>query len=526
MVKPPYQSGVVPAPDKLPVSVVETFQGYGLFADRDIRIHEPVAYYGGPLAYQENLANEQRAYSISVTDTVAMNSHPDTIGAFRSGGVLALGALANSDHGSDKKANTKFSTSIKGNVVTISLKAKRNIKANEQILVSYGKGYNHWGEGYPWTDAKAKKLGIPLNDHSPASAPIDQRKTDLETRMAKDDNMVLLALQGKTKEPLLFPNYQSRVPGDERIGLTIGGIIPNPDLYAQERLSWALFRIFEEKGGKKDPGDYYLWPEERSVLRWYLGYPREGNQKAILYMTKTLDSPTLPEPQTVEDESEKADILDQFYEYSALYKPGGTVTVMQLNDKECTVQCGQCVARSKSTGKQCKNTTCDRLPLCWVHFKHILGLVVGDSEIPQEGKGLFTVWGRKKDDELVPPFVNPSGKAYPSEQYRALFPNRIETDSVKMKLDRKNWIIDPTCIRFVWRYVNHSEDNNCDLAAIDGELAVAIYANRDIEPGEEITVNYGKTPPLNTQYKKRRVKKSDINWDDSNHTDPYRTDWR
>ena len=51
-------------------------------------------------------------------------------------------------------------------------------------------------------------------------------------------------------------------------------------------------------------------------------------------------------------------------------------------------ECSRCQA-STASGGQCKNSTCERFPYCWVHLKQIDGLAVKPSTIAGAGKGLF-----------------------------------------------------------------------------------------------------------------------------------------
>jgi hypothetical protein len=58
----------------------------------------------------------------------------------------------------------------------------------------------------------------------------------------------------------------------------------------------------------------------------------------------------------------------------------------------------------------------------------------------------------------------------------------------------KGWFIDATMKGNWGRYVNHSCDPNCQMedAYVDGEWKNMIVAVKDINPGDEITMNYGK----------------------------------
>ena len=54
------------------------------------------------------------------------------------------------------------------------------------------------------------------------------------------------------------------------------------------------------------------------------------------------------------------------------------------------------------------------------------------------------------------------------------------------------WTIDGKGRENIARYINHSCKPNCRPELTDDEKQVFIYAKRTIEPGEELTYNYGK----------------------------------
>ena len=53
------------------------------------------------------------------------------------------------------------------------------------------------------------------------------------------------------------------------------------------------------------------------------------------------------------------------------------------------------------------------------------------------------------------------------------------------------WTIDGKGRENIARYINHSCKPNCRPELTDDEKQVFIYAKRTIEPGEELTYNYG-----------------------------------
>jgi SET domain-containing protein len=48
-----------------------------------------------------------------------------------------------------------------------------------------------------------------------------------------------------------------------------------------------------------------------------------------------------------------------------------------------------------------------------------------------------------------------------------------------------------------FRYTNHANDPNCEVSCDEEDSTVYIEALRDIEPGEELTIDYGHDPSDN-----------------------------
>lgn len=96
------------------------------------------------------------------------------------------------------------------------------------------------------------------------------------------------------------------------------------------------------------------------------------------------------------------------------------------------------------------------------------------------GLGLFANRNFKKDDFLI--------------EYKGPVLTDAESDKkggrYLFKL-AKNKTIDGSARSNLARYINHSHKPNCEPINEDDERIV-IHAIRDIEPGEELTYNYGR----------------------------------
>lgn len=701
---PPYTHLDVTDASLLPAEVRESQYGLGLFATMAVGSGTDLAFYGGPIKWAHDLTREQRAYTYDVRQGQAMDSHPDTPGAFRVNGVLALGAIANSARGG--RTNSKFYLWVSNNKVRVTLRSTKPIQRGEEILTSYGSGYRHYDTPYQWTASKLQELGItvgagvpepqlvespyPRSDMGDVGPPLPEppevTRRDVADELQRTRGLtpaqvermqyitsmpegtipdspgpndapppvappafgdtdwvpgVRQLTQGylpplpdsgpvsfsfvRDREYGYFPERQSTPMDDETCLVTRSihhtgpnrlhymlwvripaGHYPWQGIHAsepihewllqehwrgdgwrrelyQDRLSYAFVRMYynlwARYRGQPEVMDYRVSERERIFLRLSLGVygdqvpPGMDYELALYlygYLSQTAEQvrlqqdpvpprytrpppreravspppssseesspppsppplrPPSPGPPSSPDDSEGDDSeSEDYHPYKPLYKDTGSVTVVRTGDLECTVQCVQCIATSNSTGQQCKNTTCDRLPLCWVHYKSLLGLVVRDSEIPGAGKGLFTVWDHRQGATVVPAFVDPSGHAYELGLFNQLFPGNQPVDAAMVRQGGQSYVVDPTCIRFIWRYINHSEDPNCQLSNYDGEMSVEVDALRDIQAGEELTIKYSpRNAPLGTHYYKVRQKKKDTNWKANDRDDPYRTEWR
>jgi hypothetical protein len=101
------------------------------------------------------------------------------------------------------------------------------------------------------------------------------------------------------------------------------------------------------------------------------------------------------------------------------------------------------------------------------------------------GLGLFATHPIKSRQFIV----RYSGKVIPSETADRL--ERYRRNRFLFELN-KQWCIDGTTRRNIARYVNHSCRANAEAVIRRGTKRIDYVAARRIEPGEEITVDYGK----------------------------------
>ncbi|HEX5509401.1 MAG TPA: SET domain-containing protein-lysine N-methyltransferase [Pseudolabrys sp.] len=101
------------------------------------------------------------------------------------------------------------------------------------------------------------------------------------------------------------------------------------------------------------------------------------------------------------------------------------------------------------------------------------------------GLGLFAVEPIKSRQFIV----RYSGRLIPGEVADKL--EKYRRNKYLFEIN-KDWCIDGTTRRNLARYVNHSCKPNADAIIRRGTKRVDYIANRRIEPGEEITVDYGE----------------------------------
>lgn len=98
---------------------------------------------------------------------------------------------------------------------------------------------------------------------------------------------------------------------------------------------------------------------------------------------------------------------------------------------------------------------------------------------PGLGHGLYATALLRKGDFIV---------EYSGKQISTSYADTLKTRYL-FEIDG-TWTIDGSDMHNIARYVNHSCEPNCECEIRDGR--VLIYATRDIEKGEEITIDYGE----------------------------------
>lgn len=101
------------------------------------------------------------------------------------------------------------------------------------------------------------------------------------------------------------------------------------------------------------------------------------------------------------------------------------------------------------------------------------------ARTPGRGLGLFARRPFKKD-EFVAEYT---GRKISTKEADAL------TTKYLFEID-DDWTIDGSPRSNIARYMNHSCDPNCESDVVDGKILIT--ALRDIEPGEELTFDYGE----------------------------------
>jgi uncharacterized protein len=106
-----------------------------------------------------------------------------------------------------------------------------------------------------------------------------------------------------------------------------------------------------------------------------------------------------------------------------------------------------------------------------------------DVRIKRAGPGLgFGLFAHRffAKNELI---VEYSGKRIPTAEADMLGTRYLfEVD--------EQWTIDGSPRTNIARYINHSCEPNCETDVLEGKIYV--FALRDIEPGEELTFDYGE----------------------------------
>jgi len=101
------------------------------------------------------------------------------------------------------------------------------------------------------------------------------------------------------------------------------------------------------------------------------------------------------------------------------------------------------------------------------------------KSMPGVGMGLFAVKQIKKGERIL----EYTGKRIPTKEAN-------ESDSRYLFEINRYWTIDGPVPENIAGYVNHACDPNTEAQIEDGRIFY--YATRDIESGEELTIDYGE----------------------------------
>src|SRR3989344_6998531 len=97
---------------------------------------------------------------------------------------------------------------------------------------------------------------------------------------------------------------------------------------------------------------------------------------------------------------------------------------------------------------------------------------------PGLGRGLYAAGSIQKRDFIV---------EYTGVRIPTLYADTLKTRYL-FELDHE-WTVDGSMQNNLARYINHSCAPNCEAETHDGHIFV--FATRDIEAGEELTIDYG-----------------------------------
>ena len=150
-------------------------------------------------------------------------------------------------------------------------------------------------------------------------------------------------------------------------------------------------------------------------------------------------------------------------------------------------ECSRCQA-STASGGQCKNSTCERFPYCWVHLKQIDGLAVKPSTIAGAGKGLFAE-KRFRPGETVARYSarRVSATSSGGDYSLGIGANRhLNSDSKQNFVGR--YANDP---RGTTKRANVRFSKSNNVQQRKGRATQPMKATKAIRKGDEVLVSYG-----------------------------------
>ncbi|MBX9853599.1 MAG: SET domain-containing protein [Cytophagaceae bacterium] len=163
----------------------------------------------------------------------------------------------------------------------------------------------------------------------------------------------------------------------------------------------------------------------------------------------------------------------------------------------------------KTKKGRCKRMTVITHPYCAVHTKQELGLVVATSQIKLAGLGLYTTKKIKKGTDIIEYdgeriSTGKYNKRYEKEDYGAYgmtVNKRVAIDARKTSSGLGRYVCD---------YTGSGKKPNTEY--LEDKGIVYITAKRDIEPGEELLVDYGREirVAMGIEPKKKSKKKKKV----------------
>ena len=164
------------------------------------------------------------------------------------------------------------------------------------------------------------------------------------------------------------------------------------------------------------------------------------------------------------------------------------------NKYSCTLKCNKCTAQNRS-GRRCNNTVCIGTPVCHVHRKSLgLGVKVGNSRIPNAGKGLFATKVFKEKETI--------GYYDGRDTTQAQLDNRYGVDSTAPYVIKgKDGIyLDSACLRSLMSVANSGTSrvgrilpsNAAFSSKAKRDGTVRVRATKRINVDDEILIWYGE----------------------------------
>lgn len=175
----------------------------------------------------------------------------------------------------------------------------------------------------------------------------------------------------------------------------------------------------------------------------------------------------------------------------------------------CHINCDQC-SYIKSDGNRCRNRVCFGHPVCWVHTRRMYGVRVKASTVEHGGRGLFTERNVERL-QWICPYI---GELIDDDCLDARYPG--DRTAPYAVLTNDDEYTDSACARGVGAMANglfgadgHSLAYRRHNAIIDERVGYGLWvrALRNIPPGGEIFVYYGREYTLDNDHstKRRRV---------------------